>query len=295
MRRFLSAISFCFAITLVAGCCGSCANIQPGTLNSGIDIPKPQYFNYKRKNLDSHRAKLIKYISKRVVRVVCKKGLINTDTNTIVKNNVSCGWGSGTIIRSYSDHTFILTAYHVVNAAKKVGPYSNTEWFYYYMIETRNIKNEVLRTYGGTLLVAKDEPRDVAVLQIPYNLNIQTPISHDVILGQEAHVLGYPWITAVEGVHISYTHGYIGTMHMGNKNDTSSKQHDRIDIDIYFGNSGSAVFDNKGMIVGMINSMSGIRFFGVGFYPRPKQTFGCSARGILEFLDEARMVELTGF
>lgn len=291
MKYLAQVVLILTAVSL--GCNGAC-NVQPS--GGPFTVPPQQPFKYRHSNLDKRTSALIKYMSKRSVRIRCMKILVEKDTGILLGRHKKCGWGTGTIIRSYKGASYILTANHVVSLDREDSLfYNNAEWVYYYLIERRSLKNKVINTYGGSIVVRRDTERDVAVLEIPYNLNIQTAISHNVVLGQEAHVLGYPWLPNISGSHLSYTHGYIGTMYLGNDKTKRRKQHDRIDMDVYMGNSGSAVFDNNGRIVGMINWVTGMRLYGGYFLPQPKQTYGCSARGLIDFLNNTGKIELSKF
>lgn len=280
------------AILLFSGCSGGC-NVQPG--NTATYVPKPQPFDNTMSKSDMQRAKLIKYISKRTVRVVCRRTLIDTTTNAILSKHQKCGWGTGTIIRSEKSGSYILTAEHVVNGRQSIYSFLGFKYIYYYLIEMRDLQNNVKHLHGGSLIVMRDKARDIAVLKIPKDLKIQSSVSHNVVLGQEAHVMGYPWLVNIKGSHLSYTHGYVGTMYMGNDKKKKARDHDRMDMDVYMGNSGSAVWDNSGRIIGMVNWVTGMRFSNRYFLPQPKQTYGCSARGILKSLKESKLRSLRGF
>jgi len=278
------------------GCSGSCLNIQPGETK----IPRPQPFSYKNKKSDEQKKALMKYISDRVVRIVVVRSLVDYETNKVLIRHQKAGWGSGTIIRSMGGYSYILTALHVVDKNTEIDIDSffagkNRYWVYYYLIEKRTMQNKVIFTYGGSKVIHKDKYRDIAVLKVPKDFGLQTQIAHNIYLGEEVHIVGYPWLWAVKGSHLSYTHGYIGTINLGNEeNKTGQRDHDRIDADAYMGNSGSSVFNNQGKIVSVVNWITGVRIGGL-FLPRPKQTFGCSSRGVLKSFRKSGLRELSRF
>jgi len=287
--RPLMTMILCFSLFFVPGC----ANMQP---RAGGKIPKAQPFSQTviPPSMVKQRA-LLRYISKRTVRVVCMKALVNTKTNKVLSKHMKCGWGTGTIIRSYSDFSYVLTAYHVVDNITKPGKEKDTQYLYYYLIERRTLDNKIIFTDGGAKRVAIDLERDLAVLKVPKSYGIQSSFARKVVLGDTAHMVGYPWLRGVPGSNLSYSKGVVGTMWIGNDKNISERQHDRFGMEGYFGNSGGAIWNSRGEIIGMANWITGWKLFGYGFIPQQNQLYGCSSRGMRNFLNKSEVFELRDF
>lgn len=135
---------------------------------------------------------------------------------------------------------YLVTNYHVVDGART--------------ISIKGIGGDLNSGYTAEV-VATDKTNDIAVLKItdsrfkgfgavPYAVS-----SRIAEKGEEIFVLGYP-MTQVLGNEIKYTAGEINSR-TGLQGDVVTYQ---ISAPVTHGNSGGPVFDNKGNVIGIINS-----------------------------------------
>lgn len=135
--------------------------------------------------------------------------------------------GSGLMVEG----GYVLTAFHVVNGAKK-------------------ISIDFEGTFHEGKVVAKNKGLDVAVLKIE-KLNVGMPlnISNSPRIGEEVFSLGYP-NTYVQGSSIKYTSGDINSL-SGLRDDENFMQ---ISVPLQPGNSGGPLFDLRGNFLGIVVS-----------------------------------------
>lgn len=134
-----------------------------------------------------------------------------------------------------SQNGIICTNYHVIQGAKKINVYING-------------------TKATANVLVADEKRDLALLkltkdnlitkQIPYKFDNYFPS-----LGENVFVLGFP-SSNILGQSIKLTNGIVSS-NRGFKDDNMTFQ---ISAPIQPGNSGSPLFDDKGNLIGIINS-----------------------------------------
>ena len=146
------------------------------------------------------------------------------------------GSGTGFILNTDG---FIATNYHVIDEAKE--------------IEVVFPSEEGIKTYKVSVFLA-DKTNDIAILKIndstfkkltylPYEL------SDDYEVGEEVFTIGYPQ-PDIMGTESKLTTGIINSL-SGIDNDNTCMQ---ISVPIQPGNSGGALFNSKGNIVGITTS-----------------------------------------
>lgn len=146
------------------------------------------------------------------------------------------GSGTGFILNTDG---FIATNYHVIDEAKQ--------------IEVVFPSDEGVKTYDAAVFLA-DKTNDIAILKItdstfkklaylPYDL------SDDYEVGEEVFTIGYPQ-PDIMGTESKLTTGIINSL-SGIDNDNTCMQ---ISVQIQPGNSGGALFNSKGNIVGITTS-----------------------------------------
>ena len=134
----------------------------------------------------------------------------------------------------------IVTNNHVIDGAKN--------------IKVKGINGDFSKSYSAKLIIA-DKSNDLAILQIddpsfntlgaiPYVISTRTK---DV--GSNVFVLGYPLRQSM-GDEIKLTNGIISSK-SGYKGDITTYQ---ISVPIQPGNSGGALFDNSGNVIGVVNA-----------------------------------------
>ena len=135
---------------------------------------------------------------------------------------------------------YVVTNYHVAGEAKT--------------IRIKGVNGDWSKTYSA-VLVASDKQNDIAILKIqdssfngfgpiPYSLKMKT-----LDVGESVWALGYP-MTSIMGEEIKFTDGKISAR-SGVEGLISLYQ---ISVPIQPGNSGGALFDSNGNIVGITSS-----------------------------------------
>lgn len=136
--------------------------------------------------------------------------------------------GSGVIV---SRQGHILTAYHVVHTATRISVVSNG------------------KTYDATI-ISTDQDNDVALLKCEGEFT-PAPVAHssNVRVGAKVFTIGYPNIS-IQGLNAKVTTGEINSM-SGIGDDPKLLQ---ISVAVQPGNSGGALFDTFGNVIGIISS-----------------------------------------
>ena len=136
-----------------------------------------------------------------------------------------------------SSSGYIITNNHVVEDAKEIYVDVN--------------EDAVTKTYKA-VLIKTDVKNDLAILKIsksmpplPYSLN-----RNQADVGTSVFTLGYPYALTYLGKEVKFTDGKISSK-SGYDNDVTTYQ---ISVPIQPGNSGGALFDSKGNLVGVVNA-----------------------------------------
>ncbi len=154
-----------------------------------------------------------------------------------VKTNL--GHGSGFVV---SSDGYIVTNLHVVANAKKIEVYS-----------TDQIPLEAV-------LVRQNEYKDLALLKVEKAFSYSFPISpnKNYKIGDDIYAIGTP--NSIE-LGQSLSKGIIS----GERNSEEDK-YIQTDASVNMGNSGGAMVNSQGMLLGVVNSkMSGVGIEGIGF------------------------------
>lgn len=147
--------------------------------------------------------------------------------------------GSGLII---SKSGYVLTNYHVINNANKI-------------ILQVNVSGTI-NNYEA-VLVQKDIDNDLAILQIqdatfkplePLKYSFREGSGVDV--GASVFTIGYPYALSGMGIEAKFTDGKVSSK-TGYNNAINTYQ---TSIPVQPGNSGGPLFDEKGQLMGVVNS-----------------------------------------
>ena len=163
-------------------------------------------------------------------------GIGNASSSSKINSTPSTWTGSGFAL----NNGYVVTNYHVAGDAKT--------------IRIKGINGDLSKTYSA-VLVASDKQNDIAILKIqdssfngfgsiPYSLKMKT-----LDVGESVWALGYP-MTSIMGEEIKFTDGKISAR-SGVEGLISLYQ---ISVPIQPGNSGGALFDSNGNIVGITSS-----------------------------------------
>lgn len=271
---FVALMSILISTLIGLGCSG-CVEVRK----------EPSLENYKSYFSKQEKAekRLTKYIVNRTVRVITYCKVVNLDTGKVVKKEKEYGWGTGAILVSARNYSYIQTANHVVDIKKTIQK-DNRIRICRFGIERRDVYNRVKDLYkGGINVVAVDKNKDIAVLKIPHNFGVNSKIAATSHIGQDVKLIGFPALRGIKKAHLSYGSGKIATLNMGTKNSLRKMKYQmRIGIGGYFGNSGGAVWNNKGELVGVATLITGFRTLG-GFVPQQDCLYGPGVRALREF------------
>ncbi len=168
--------------------------------------------------------------------IIHESRIPNIPSNIFIENEVTEWSGTGWAIES----GYIVTNYHVVDGART--------------ISIKGIGGDLNTGYSAEV-AATDKTNDIAVLKItdsrfkgfgtiPYAVS-----SRIADKGEGIFVLGYP-MTQVLGNEIKYTAGEINSR-TGFQGDVATYQ---ISAPVTHGNSGGPMFDNRGNVIGIVNS-----------------------------------------
>jgi len=139
-----------------------------------------------------------------------------------------------------SSNGLIVTNYHVIEGAKS--------------IKIRGINSDFSKTLNA-LLLKEDRNNDLAIIQIndPNFLTLgQIPYTFQnkaSDVGSSVFCLGYP-LRATMGDEVKITNGIISSS-SGYQGDVTSYQ---VTAPVQAGNSGGPLFDNNGLLIGIINA-----------------------------------------
>lgn len=167
--------------------------------------------------------------------------------------------GSGVIYKTLDDGTaYIVTNYHVIyykNADSKI---SNDIYIYLYGMEYSGM--EIKADYlGGSM------EYDIAVLKVQsdYLKNNGTYPYHQVTIGDSSTLEVGESVIAVgnpESDGLSVTNGVVSveseniTMYLANETTTTSRRVIRIDAAVNSGNSGGGLYNQDGLLIGIVNA-----------------------------------------
>ncbi len=257
----------------------SCVIEQPSNRMGDID------FGIKASPGEKRHKELLEYISKRTVRIVIHCQTVNKKTGKITQPYKPSGWGTGAILKSTKKYSLIQTAAHVVSDSVKENS-DLKKTCNKYSIEKKDLNNKIIATYDKVAIYKKDVKHDIAVLMVPYNLKVSSKFADSTYIGQKIHLLGYPKLRSVTGKHLSYAPGYIMSLNLGNQSTwKNTKGIARYSAVGYFGNSGGAIWDDNGKIVGVVTSMIGFRTLG-GYIPQHGSLYGLGLKSIKKFYRE---------
>lgn len=166
------------------------------------------------------------------------------------------GRGTGTIIRSYEDASYISTAEHVVvldNEEREKDFHKIFDCNVYIQLDKDSTTSEGKMEAD---VIAKDKDMDLAILKIDKNLNIASELVGDPFPGEIVWSSGYAGDRADrKNVHLSITKGTLAALYVPH---LSHKAH-RVTSQIFSGNSGGPIWNEEGKLVGTVLFMFGHR------------------------------------
>lgn len=195
-------------------------------------------FDYSLKKTKGRSTITIKqnYVKEFPTRSMYEKAIANAQRKIEEESQPSSWSGSGWALGA----EYLVTNHHVIDGAR--------------IISVKGIGGDLNTGYSAEV-VASDKTNDIAVLRItdsrfkgfgaiPYAVS-----SRIADKGEGIFVLGYP-MTQVLGNEVKYTAGEINSR-TGFQGDVATYQ---ISAPVTHGNSGGPMFDNKGNVIGIVNS-----------------------------------------
>lgn len=238
---------FVLGLIMIATACNCSPTVHVGSRVDVFSLTK----NHRR---DDNR-KRMKYMADRSVEVLwyCAvkpvKKLDKTDKKKTAVVTRLRSRGSGTIVRSTKNRSFIFTAAHVVTEDNKAFKESHNCH--------ASIRRDKLTDSSGkiikTKILAKVRERDFAVLIVDQDLGVQTALETKPITGEDIWAVGYPSLHLNRNhIALSITKGTLATRFVpyGGSAATHGNFH-RVTSQIYFGNSGGGVWTKEGKLLGI--------------------------------------------
>lgn len=148
--------------------------------------------------------------------------------------------GTGIIIRSRSEISYILTAYHVV---KNDWPAA--------LDCVISIKGPpVGKKAAPAKILTKNGKKDIAIISVKKNLKVSTNFNTDPYLGMPVYSVGYTGLLGVRTKgKISMSKGVMATI--GVVLQPKSGKVNRVTSQLFFGNSGGGVWSADGRLLGV--------------------------------------------
>jgi len=177
--------------------------------------------------------------------------------------------GTGVIVRSYNNKSYIFTAAHVV----EVDDAAEKKWFTCKIYVQKSADAGSSDNEMIAAVVVEDTHRDIAVLEVKKDLGVNTELETDPFTGEDVWAVGYPVQKASpRSIVLSVTKGTLATKNVpGSGSARRNGYYHRITSQIYYGNSGGGVWTKEGKLVGIVVIMytvSGVPYEGY-YYIRP--------------------------
>jgi S1-C subfamily serine protease len=248
MLKYAAFVMLFFCL-LVSCSCGS----QPAAVGDASVVPvSVVQAGFTRKD----NKQLMEHISKRTVYVkrdcAPKKGtVVITNSNPYT---VFDGGGSGTIIRSKENRSYILTAQHVAVMPRKYQEGFDCKLYVKRSTETYRKGRKIVAT-----LVTSHRGRDIAWLSVDENLDVSTAFELDPFLGEDVWAAGFPHqFAAPRMAALSVTKGTIATKSVPVRGNASSNgYYYRVTSQIFFGNSGGGIWNREGKLLAVAVALYG--------------------------------------
>jgi S1-C subfamily serine protease len=201
----------------------------------------------------SANQRLMSHIKERTVliSVDCtpKEGVVILGTSN--PKRYGDGWGTGIIVRSTKDRSYLFTAAHVIE-------FDDTKNAKHFDCVINIQRAEDAGTDDNKMvatLVAKSTGRDVAVLRVPVDMGINTALEVAPFTGENVWAAGFPVQKMSRRTKVlSITKGTLATLNVPARKKKFGHYH-RVTSQIYFGNSGGGIWNKQGKLLAVVSSM----------------------------------------
>lgn len=159
----------------------------------------------------------------------------------VVKVAIGGGHGSGVVV---GDGTYVLTAGHVAAAAGATG-------------EVLIVRQDGTAVDGEVLWVGLND--DLALIKIAEKLPAAPLACEAPVVGGAIEVVGHPGFG--QTLDWAHTKGHVVQIY---DNGYGQKQRRLFffDANVYFGNSGGPIFDERGRVIGIVSALLGVNVGG---------------------------------
>jgi S1-C subfamily serine protease len=249
MNRWLLALILS-VFSLTACDCASTKYYPAGNNQETVSEELRDGPRHGRRNANQ---RLMSHIKERTVLIMVdctpKDGVVILGTSN--PKNYGDGWGTGIIVRSTKDRSYLFTAAHVVEFNdKKNASHFNCIINIQRAEDAGTENNKMVAT-----LVAKSTGRDVAVLRVPKDLGVNTALEVEPFTGEDVWAAGFPVQKMSRRSKIlSITKGTLATVDVPARKKKFGAYH-RVTSQVYFGNSGGGIWNKQGKLLAVVSSM----------------------------------------
>ncbi len=243
MRKVWSLFALVTLLMVGCTCSGSTTNtIVPTTLVPDIEV---------RAEARKHNRQLMTHNTDRTVSVLrdctVKKDVLVLGTSR-PPNKALDGRGTGVVVSSRGEKSYIYTAAHVVEIKKE---YEKGYTCKLYVNLDENLGDKKTRMDAKIFVVNSE--RDLAVLVVVGNLGVSTEMETDPFTGEPIWAVGYPRQLAAPWVkRLSITEGVLATINVpAGRNVSVRGYYHRVTAQTFFGNSGGGNWTSEGKLVGI--------------------------------------------
>lgn len=234
---------------LIAACNCGASSQAPKIINRGQKVEATQLpRSASRRERRSQNKALTNHITSRTVHVSrdcsVKKGYIVLGTDN--PNQAMDGRGTGIVVQSGAEKSYIFTAAHVVKADKAY----RKGYTCRILVRPSSTAGDVSKNIRAEVLVY-DDNRDVAVLVVTKNLGVSTELETEPFPGEDVWAAGHPLDMMTPSYRkISITKGTIASALVPTR-DGRGHYH-RVTSQVYYGNSGGGIWNKEGKLVGIV-------------------------------------------
>lgn len=251
MRKFL--VSLLGLMFLISACnCGSSLTTAQAPIPSAqrAELVEDGAPRSDRRLRNKH---LTEYITARTVSVKydCspKPGVVVVGSE-VPPDKRHDGRGTGIIVRSYEDKSYIFTAAHVVTIDnEKERDHFTCDVTIQFNKDAHGNENKI-----KAQVTVKDNHLDLAVLEVDSDLGLDTDLELEPFTGEDIWAAGYPTqMASPRSVILSITKGTLATKNVPiGGNSSKNGYFHRVTSQVYFGNSGGGVWTKEGKLLGIV-------------------------------------------
>jgi S1-C subfamily serine protease len=267
MRNLLLTVALC--IVSLAACDCTTTKFYPSGVTNQVSA---EFKAEQTQDQRSQNQQLMEHIKDRTVLITVdctpKKGVVILGTAN--PDKYGDGWGTGIIVRSKENKSYLFTASHVVEFSNsKDAEHFDCDISIQRAEDAGHNRNKIKAS-----IVVKNTVRDIAVLSVDVNLGVNTDLEIDPFTGEDVWAAGFPvQKSSAKSQLLSITKGALATKLVPmNGNAKKNGHYHRVTAQVYFGNSGGGVWNKQGKLISIVSSLyagaGGIPYEGY-YYTKP--------------------------